>query len=101
MSGKNPPSLATTSEEPEEPHPGHRGSASDSEFSNLPPSAWSDDEDGTRPSKLKRTERSKEISLTPNVDLEPVKLERATSTASQQDAFEKMLFKNSAILCDL
>lgn len=101
LSGKNPPNLATTAEEPEEPHPGHRRSASDSEFATLPTSAWSDDEDGIRPTKLKRRERSKEISLTPNVEPEPVKLERATSTASQQDTFEKMLFKNSAILCDL
>lgn len=101
FSGKNLPSLTSTAEEPEEPHPGHRRSASDSEFSTLPPSAWSDDEDGIKSSKLKRRERSKEISLTPNVEPEPVKLERATSTASQQDTFEKMLFRNSAILCDL
>jgi len=100
-SGRNLPSLATTKEEPEDPHPGHRRSASDGEFSTLPPSAWSEDEDAIRPAKLKRKDRSKEVSLTPSVDTEPIKIERAMSTFSQQETFEKMLFKNSAILCDL
>jgi len=93
--------LATTKEEPEDPHPGHRRSASDGEFSALPPSAWSDEEDAIRPAKLKRKDHSKEVSLTPSVDAEPVKIERAISTYSQQETFEKILFKNSAILCDL
>jgi hypothetical protein len=101
VSQKNLPSLASTAEEPEDPHPGHRRSASDSEFTTLPPSAWSDDEDRPRSAKLQRKRRSKEVPSSSNAEPESVKLERATSTRSQQDTFEKSLFKNSAILCDL
>jgi len=99
-SGKNLPSLETTAEI-EGSRPAYRRSLSDGEFPTLPPSAWGGDEDAIRPVKPNQRAKTDDISLTPNFDPEPVKFERSKSTVIQQDAFEKVLFKNSAILCDL
>ena len=100
-SGRNLPSLETRAEEAEGSRPAYRRSASDSDFSSLPPSAWGGDEDRIRVAKLNRRAMTEDISMTPSADAQPVKSEHSQSTPSQQDAFEKMLFKNSAILCDL
>jgi hypothetical protein len=39
--------------------------------------------------------------LIPTIQPEAIKLSRSTSTASQKEIFERHLFQNSAILCDL
>ena len=100
-SGRDLPSLETRVEGSEGLRPAYLRSASESDFSSLPPSALSGDEDRIRPAKLNRRARTDEISPAPNVDAQTVSYERSKSTPSQQDIFEKMLFKNSAILCDL
>ena len=100
-SGRNLPSLATRAEAAEGSRPAYRRSASDSDFSSLPPSAWGGDEDRIRMARFNQRARTDDLSPTPNIDTQPEKVERSKSTASQQDTFEKMLFKNSAILCDL
>jgi len=99
--GRNLSSLDTRAEGAEGSHPVYRRSASESDFSTLPPSAWGGDEDRIRQAKLNRRPRTDDASLTPNVDTRSAIDERSKSTARQQDVFEKMLFKNSAILCDL
>jgi hypothetical protein len=71
---------------------GMRRSASFSSSIQLPPAAWEDP--GT-------PRRSKTYTHMPAAEEKPVKLTRSTSTASQQQSFEKSLFKNSAIYCDL
>ena len=100
-SGRNLPILETRAEEAEGSRPAYRRSASDSDFSSLPPSAWVGDEDRIRLAKFNRRARTDDISPASNAEGQQVKIERSKSTPNQQDMFEKMLFKNSAILCDL
>jgi hypothetical protein len=71
---------------------GMRRSASFSSSIHLPPAAWED---------LGTPRRSKTYTHMPAAEEKFVKLTRSTSTASQQQSFEKSLFKNSAIYCDL
>lgn len=44
---------------------------------------------------------SNNINLMPAQDPEAMKMQRSTTSASQHDAFERSVFRNSAILCDL
>lgn len=69
--------------------PAVRRSASECDSIQLPPAAW-DLKDAQTYSHLPSSNSS-----------EPQKLYRSTSTRSQQGTFEKSLFKNSAIYCDL
>ncbi|KIW09091.1 uncharacterized protein PV09_00036 [Verruconis gallopava] len=59
----------------------------------LPPSAWEDDN-----ATIKDTSQ---YSLMPSSDAEAIMLGKHMSTISQQENFEKEVFKNSAIYCDL
>jgi hypothetical protein len=59
----------------------------------LPPAAWEDDKATIK--------GSSQYSTTPAVSQEAVLLGKHMSTISQQDNFEKEVFKNSAIYCDL
>lgn len=101
LSGRNLPSLETRVDEAESLRLPYRRSASESDFSSLPPSAWGGSEDRFRLAKLNRRARTDDISPTSTVDAPAVSFDRSKSTPNQQDVFEKMLFKNSAILCDL
>jgi hypothetical protein len=67
--------------------------SSESETIQLPPSAWCEETASLNPTE--------KLSLLPAIAPEAVKISRSTSTTSQKSAFEKRLFQNSAILCDL
>lgn len=70
-----------------------RRSASDDQSIRLPPAMW-DDNATIRDART--------YSHIPSVrSTESVRLKRSTSTVSQQATFERVLFKNSAIYCDL
>jgi hypothetical protein len=70
-----------------------RRPASDATSIQLPPPAWDEET-----ASLNKTQP---LSLIPTIQPEAIKLSRSTSTISQKDAFERHLFQNSAILCDL
>ncbi|KAF2666240.1 hypothetical protein BT63DRAFT_416639 [Microthyrium microscopicum] len=59
----------------------------------LPPPVWDDET-----KSMHKTER---LSLLPQLSEEPLKLGRSASTISQQQEFERTLFRNAAILCDV
>ena len=67
--------------------------ASEGESMQLPPPAWCEETASLNPTE--------KLSLLPTIEPEAVKLSRSTSTMSQKSAFERRLFQNSAILCDL
>lgn len=67
--------------------------ASDVELIRLPPPAWDEET-----ASLNKTQP---LSLMPTIQPEAIKLTRSTSTISQKAAFDRRLFQNSAILCDL
>jgi hypothetical protein len=86
---KSLPTLPVTPEV----EPGRRRSNSQTESIRLPPPAWQD--------PANTSTKSETYTVVPQVLPQPVIHQRATSTLSQQDSFEKTIFKNSAIYCDL
>jgi hypothetical protein len=87
--------LTITPESPTEVPSSHRRSASDTDFPRLPPAAMDEDEvDTITPAPRK------ELTFAPPKEL-PDSLQRNASTRSQQERFEKTVFRHSAILCDL
>jgi hypothetical protein len=86
--GMSVPMLPTTPEI----EPGRKRPASETDSLRLPLSAWDD---------AGSTKSGGKYSHVPSTNAKPVKVKRSASTTSQQQTFEKALFKNSAIYCDL
>jgi hypothetical protein len=74
--------------------PGRRRSNSESNSIRLPsPAVWDDSASGTTKPEMYK--------VVPDVLPEPIVHKKHASTISQQDIFEKSVFQNSAIYCDL
>jgi 3-dehydroquinate dehydratase len=87
--------LPTPPDSDVERHPESRRKRLPSEFESIapPPAAWEDDSATIKDAT--------QYSTMPVVEQDAVLLEKHMSTISQQEKFEKEVFKNSAIYCDL